>query len=98
PFANRTTIDAFGLVTGQVGYAVNNVLLYVKGGGAVVSDKYTGFNNLIGATIDSNNDVRWGGVVGVGLEYGFTPNWSAAIAYDHLFMGNRTRDFHSAVP
>ncbi len=31
---------AFGLITGQVGYAWNNVLFYVKGGGAVVGDKY----------------------------------------------------------
>ena len=29
-------------------------------------------------------------MVGVGLEYGFAPNWSAAVEYDHLFMGNRT--------
>ena len=26
-------------------------------------------------------------MVGVGLEYGFAPNWSAAVEYDHLFMG-----------
>ncbi len=30
----------FGLFTGQVGYAWNNALLYVKGGAAVVADKY----------------------------------------------------------
>lgn len=41
---NRSKIDSFGLFTGQVGYAWNNVLLYVKGGAAVVSDKYTGYN------------------------------------------------------
>ena len=29
-----------GLFTGQVGYAWNNVLLYVKGGAAVTHDKY----------------------------------------------------------
>ncbi|MGY3622245.1 outer membrane protein [Bradyrhizobium sp. USDA 10063] len=29
---DETKIDAFGLFTGQVGYAWNNVLLYVKGG------------------------------------------------------------------
>ena len=29
---------------------------------------------------------RWGGTVGVGLEFGFAPNWSVAIEYDHLFM------------
>ena len=98
PFlANRTKIDGFGLFTGQVGYAVNNVLLYVKGGGAVVSDRYRGYNTITGATLDTNDDTRWGGVAGVGLEYGFAPNWSAAIAYDHLFMGNRTRDFTAAV-
>ncbi|HKS17852.1 MAG TPA: outer membrane beta-barrel protein [Bradyrhizobium sp.] len=98
PFlANRTRVDGFGLFTGQVGYAINNVLLYVKGGGAVVSDRYRGYSTITGATLDTNDDTRWGGVAGVGLEYGFAPNWSAAIAYDHLFMGNRTRDFTAAV-
>ena len=38
---NRTKIDALGLFTGQVGYAWNNVLWYVKGGAAVTDDKYT---------------------------------------------------------
>jgi outer membrane immunogenic protein len=38
---------------------------------------------------DSASETRWGGVVGVGLEYGFSPNWSMAIEYDHLFMGDR---------
>ncbi len=37
---NQSKIDAFGLITGQVGYAWNNALFYVKGGGAVVGDKY----------------------------------------------------------
>ena len=36
-----TKVDAFGLFTGQVGYAFNNVLLYAKGGAAVVHDKYS---------------------------------------------------------
>jgi outer membrane immunogenic protein len=95
PFANRSKIDAFGLFTGQVGYAFNNVLLYVKGGGAVVSDKYIGYNTLTGVEFDRSRETRWGGVVGVGLEYGFSPNWSAAIAYDHIFLGTRTLDFTS---
>ena len=34
-------------------------------------------------------------MVGVGLEYAFAPNWSAAIEYDHLFMDNRTTTFTS---
>src|SRR5262249_16912008 len=32
PATNRTKIDAIGLLTGQVGYAWNNFLWYVKGG------------------------------------------------------------------
>ena len=39
-FANRSRIDAIGLFTGQVGYAWNSFLLYVKGGAAVTQDKY----------------------------------------------------------
>ena len=39
-FTNHTEIDAFGLFTGQVGYAWNNALLYVKGGAAVTSNSY----------------------------------------------------------
>ena len=91
---NRTKIDAFGLFTGQIGYAWNNALLYVKGGGAVTADRYRSYataTNVLVAT--GNEETRWGGVVGVGLEYGFTPNWSAAVEYDHLFMGNKLVDF-----
>jgi outer membrane immunogenic protein len=95
PFANRSKIDAFGLMTGQIGWAMNNVLLYVKGGAAVVGDRYTGYNTITGVAFDRVDETRWGGVVGVGLEYGFSPNWSAAIAYDHIFLGTRTLDFYS---
>lgn len=91
---NRTRIDAFGLITGQVGYAWNNVLFYVKGGGAVVADKYNVYvaPGLVGAgtLLASTNDNRWGGTVGAGLEFGFAPNWTVGVEYDHIFLGNRT--------
>src|ERR1700716_4668047 len=38
-FVNRSKMDAFGLFTGQIGYAWNNALFYVKGGAAVVDDR-----------------------------------------------------------
>jgi len=38
PFANRSKIERVRLFTGQIGYAFNNVLFYVKGGAAVVDD------------------------------------------------------------
>jgi outer membrane immunogenic protein len=86
---NQTKIDALGLFTGQVGYAWNNVLWYVKGGAAVTDDKYKGLT-AAGIVFDQANDTRWGGTVGTGIEISFAPSWSVAFEYDHLFMGNHS--------
>ena len=85
---NQTKIDAFGLFTGQVGYAWNNFLWYFKGGAAVANDSYRGITTSTGIAFDTAHDTRWGGVVGTGIEFGFAPNWSVAFEYDHIFMGN----------
>ena len=93
-YVNQSKINAFGLFTGQVGYAFNNALFYVKGGAAVTSDRfgsYTTAANVLAST--TGDSTRWGGVVGVGLEYGFSPNWSAAIEYDHMFMQDKSYTF-----
>jgi outer membrane immunogenic protein len=92
-FTNQSRMEAFGLLTGQVGYAWNNVLLYVKGGAAVTGNTYDRFVIPTGALFSSARDTRWGGTAGVGLEWGFAPNWSVAFEYDHLFMGNRNITF-----
>jgi outer membrane immunogenic protein len=89
PDFNRSRVDAFGLITGQIGYAWNNTLFYVKGGGAVTGDKYDAFSGTSGLIIAAANETRWGGTVGAGLEFGFAPNWSVGVEYDHLFMGSR---------
>jgi outer membrane immunogenic protein len=92
---HRTKIDAIGLFIGQVGYSWNSFLLYVKGGAAVARDKYEGFLTAsvgpvpAGFITDRGSETRWGGVVGIGGEYAFTRNWSFALEYDHLFMGDR---------
>ena len=89
---NRTKIDAFGLITGQVGYAWHNVLVYVKGGAAVVSNKYE-ISSTAGALLSSSSDSRWGGTVGAGLEYGFAPNWSVGVEYNHIFLSDKDVTF-----
>lgn len=86
---DESKIDAFGLITGQVGYAWNNLLVYVKGGAAVVGDKYDTFIVPSGLAGSAASETRWGGTAGAGLEYGFTPNWSVGVEYDHLFLGGR---------
>jgi outer membrane immunogenic protein len=90
---NRSRIDAFGLITGQVGYAWNNVLLYVKGGAAVVGDRFEVFDLPTGVLLSSADSTRWGGTVGAGIEIGFAPNWSVGFEYNHIFLGNRNIDF-----
>lgn len=91
---NESRIDAFGLITGQVGYAANNVLFYVKGGAAVTADRYRVFDvptGVLAAT--TGDDTRWGAVVGAGIEFGFAPNWSVGVEYNHLFMEDRDHTF-----
>jgi outer membrane immunogenic protein len=95
---NRTKIDAFGLFTGQVGYAWNNWLGYVKGGAAVTDNRYEGLATFGGFVTDRVTLTRWGGTVGAGIEYGFAPNWSAALEYDHMFMGTNSSNLTSVFP
>ena len=95
---NQSKIDALGLFTGQIGYAWNSVLLYVKGGAAVAHDKYDGFivnAAIANPNVDRASETRWGATVGVGGEFAFTPNWSIGIEYDHVFMGDRDITFTS---
>ncbi len=99
-FNDVTKVNSFGLFTGQVGRAFNNVLIYFKGGAAVVNDKYSFTLTPVGAalavpagvggqTYASGSETRWGGTVGAGVEFGFAPHWSVALEYDHLFMGTK---------
>jgi outer membrane immunogenic protein len=88
-----TKVDGLGLFTGQIGYSWGPSLLYVKGGAAVTSNQFALVTNvppIVAASVDST---RWGGTVGIGFEYLFTPNWSVGIEYDHLFMGHNNNSF-----
>ena len=99
PFSTRTKTDGIGLFTGQIGYAWNATLLYVKGGAAVTSNRFSILDNLnFGAEVASASSTRWGGAMGVGLEYGFAPNWSFGVEYDHLFMGDANNSFSIVNP
>jgi outer membrane immunogenic protein len=89
-WTNNSKIEAFGLFTGQIGYAWNNVLWYVKGGAAVTDNKFRGTVTTTGALFDSANETRWGGTIGTGVEFGFAPNWSVAVEYDHIFIDNHS--------
>lgn len=95
---NESRIVGIGLFTAQIGYAVNSALIYLKGGAAVTSNRYTDINNQNPTLTAAASDTRWGEVAGIGVEYGFATNWSAALEYDHLFMPNRTDRFSTVSP
>jgi outer membrane immunogenic protein len=97
-FSTRTKTDGIGLITGQIGYAWNASLFYFKGGAAVTDNRFSILSTLTGTELAAASATRWGGTVGVGWEYGFAPNWSAGIEYDHLFMGNSNNSFSVVSP
>ena len=96
--SERAKVDGIGLITGQIGYAWNAALLYVKGGAAVTGNRFDVFSTLNGVGLASISSTRWGGAVGVGFEYGFAPNWSVGVEYDHLFMGHNNNSFSVVNP
>ena len=96
--STRTSTDGIGLFTGQIGYAWNAALFYVKGGAAVTSNRFSILTTLTGIELASVSATRWGGTVGVGFEYGFTPNWTFGVEYNHLFMGDANNSFTGLTP
>ena len=96
--STRTKTDGIGLFTGQIGYAWNQALFYVKGGAAVTNNRFSILETITGIELASASATRWGGTVGVGFEYGFAPNWSFGVEYDHLFMGDANNSFSGVNP
>jgi outer membrane immunogenic protein len=94
---NHTNVTALGILTGQVGYTAFNTLLYVKGGALVVDERYDVTDYATNVLFSTRNDTRWGGAVGAGVEYAFSPNVSAGIEYVHGFLGTKTLDMPNNV-
>jgi outer membrane immunogenic protein len=98
PLVSETAkVNALGLFTGQVGFEWNAALLYLKGGVAATSNRFD-VSTLTGVGLASAGSTRWGSSLGIGFEYGFTPNWSVGVEYDHLFMGTNNNSFSVTNP
>ncbi|HET7384543.1 MAG TPA: outer membrane protein [Pseudolabrys sp.] len=72
----------FGTLRGRAGFAINNVLLFGSLGLA--------YGNLKGEFLgidESKTLVGWAG--SLGMEVGFTPNWSAKVEYLYMDLGSR---------
>jgi outer membrane immunogenic protein len=91
--SRQSQITDLLLVTGSLGYALNNWLTYVKGGYANAN---VGFNTFVASTgqvTTTSSSSEGGWTVGAGIEYGFTPNISGGIEYDfaRINIGNRNQ-------
>jgi outer membrane immunogenic protein len=93
-----TKVDGLGLFTGQFGWAWDTWLWYLKAGAAVTSNTFSVSSTVGGIGLASASSTRWGGALGTGFEYGFTPNWSVGLEYDHLFMDAADYSFPVARP
>ncbi|MCC8955407.1 porin family protein [Bradyrhizobium sp. Pear77] len=83
-----SSISALATVRARVGIAMDNVLLYATGGGAFVKSTASASTvagvpcGTLGVLPDcSGSSWRPGISAGLGVEYGFTPNWSVKAEY-----------------
>lgn len=72
----------FGTLRGRAGVAMNNILLYGTGGMAYGGGRVDAFG-----LSESRTHLGW--VAGIGMEVGFTPNWSAKAEYLFVDLGER---------
>jgi outer membrane immunogenic protein len=94
-FVNRTRVGPFGIFTGRLGYAWNTAMVYVKGGGAVVSDHFD-YTTTAGALVgDAGRLTRWGWAAGGGAEMALGSNWSAGLDYTFARVEHRGVQFVS---
>jgi len=90
-FVCTTKIDNLGTLTGRVGFAFDQFLIYGKGGAAVeraqsamVPYPGVGITNIFNGTT-----TRSGWTAGAGLEFALSPALSAFAEYDYIDFGTR---------
>ena len=81
--------DFLTSVTGRIGYAFDNVLLYGKGGFALAGDRYDVTGSFAGTPfgfVGLENRIGW--TAGGGVEWAFSQHWSASFEYDYYQFGH----------
>jgi outer membrane immunogenic protein len=76
-------------VTGRLGYAIDRVMLYARGGVAWAGDQYsvTGVVTGVGGFNFQGLETRTGWTAGGGLEWAFSRHWSTFVEYDVYQFG-----------
>jgi outer membrane immunogenic protein len=79
-------------VAARFGVAIDHWLIYAKAGGGWVGAGNFTVTNLStgGAVAISGNNTNSGWLIGTGVEYALTPNWSAKLEFDYLGLHNQS--------
>ena len=83
----RSDVRWLGTIAGRLGYAADRVLIYAKGGAAVVHDDHELAEGPI--IIDQGDKTRWGWMVGGGIEVAIAGNWSVLGEYNYMDFGKQ---------
>jgi len=87
----ETKIDWLASVTGRVGYAWDRWLVYGRGGGAWIRDRFNDHGTVFIATFNEGNTLtRAGWTAGGGVEYALARNWSFLVEYDYYGFGTKS--------
>jgi outer membrane immunogenic protein len=89
---NRWSAD----VAVRAGVAFDRALLYGKAGVAEGSFAFAQTDDF--NVFEKSAATLTGVLLGVGLEYGFAPNWSAKLEYDHIEYPGRSLHFENSGP
>jgi outer membrane immunogenic protein len=92
----RSQNDWFGSVTGRLGWAVDRVLFYGRGGFAFAHNKFEIENANI--SLGSPSATRTGWVIGSGVEWAIAPNWSVFAEADYYQFGDKNVQFQGNIP
>jgi outer membrane immunogenic protein len=95
---NTTSLRWASTVTARLGIAPTPTLLvYLHGGALKIADDHT-VQTPAGQALFTASPTRSGWTAGIGLEWGFAPNWSLFVEYSYGDFATETIGFNPVVP
>jgi len=81
--------DWYAMITGRLGWAINTVLIYAKGGAAFIDVEHAVVDPGFLVTSFSDTKTTW--TAGGGIEWAFAPNWSVKAEYMFISLDDVDR-------
>ena len=93
PWTLTDNMNWYASVTGRIGWTVDRILLYARGGAAFANHSFEIENS--GVTLGTPSDTRVGWTIGTGLEWAFAPHFSVFIETNYYGFPARTETFNN---